>query len=56
MLRHAAAQNLGDQINYKLRGISLERLMQALKILGQHVRIVVLPSKGRSTARIDVAA
>ena len=42
--------------NYKLRGISLERLMQALTILGQHVRIVVTPSKGRSTARIDVAA
>src|ERR1019366_627912 len=29
--------------NYKLRGISLERLMQALTILGQHVRIVVTP-------------
>ena len=42
--------------NYKLRGISLERLMQALTVLGQHVRIVVSPSKGRSTARIDVAA
>ena len=27
--------------NYKLRGISLERLMQALTLLGQHVRIVV---------------
>ena len=25
--------------NYKLRGISLERLMQVLTILGQHVRI-----------------
>jgi predicted XRE-type DNA-binding protein len=42
--------------NYKLRGISLERLMQSLTVLGQHVRIVVSPSKGRSTARIDVAA
>jgi len=42
--------------NYKLRGISLERLMQALTLLGQHVRIVVSPSKGRSMARIDVAA
>ena len=36
--------------NYKLRGISLERLMQALTLLGQHVWIVVSPSKG-----IDVA-
>ena len=27
--------------NYKLRGISLERLMQALTALGQHVEIVV---------------
>lgn len=26
--------------NYKLRGISLERLMQALTALGQHVEIV----------------
>lgn len=42
--------------NYKLRGVSLERLMQALTVLGQHVRIVVSPSKGRSPARIDVAA
>jgi predicted XRE-type DNA-binding protein len=42
--------------NYKLGGISLERLMQALTLLGQHVRIVVSPSKGRSMARIDVAA
>jgi predicted XRE-type DNA-binding protein len=42
--------------NYKLRGVSLERLMQALTVLGQHVRIIVSPCKGRSTARIDVAA
>lgn len=42
--------------NYKLRGVSLERLMQALTVLGQHVQIVVSPSKGRSSARIDVAA
>ena len=44
--RHAAAQNLGDQ-KHKLRGVSLERLMQALTMLGQHVG---------STARIDVGA
>lgn len=42
--------------NYKLRGVSLELLMQALTVLGQHVQIVVSPSKGRSSARVDVAA
>jgi predicted XRE-type DNA-binding protein len=42
--------------NYKLRGISLERLMHALTALGHHVEIVVRPSAGRTPARIDVAA
>jgi predicted XRE-type DNA-binding protein len=42
--------------NYKLRGISLERLMQALTALGQHVEIVVRPSRRDAPARIDVAA
>ncbi len=42
--------------NYKLRGISLERLMQALTALGQHVEIVVSPSDSTAPARIDVAA
>lgn len=42
--------------NYKLRGISLERLMQALTALGQHVEIVVSPSSKRVPPRIDVAA
>ncbi len=42
--------------NYKLRGISLERLMQALTALGQHVAIVVRPSSRKEPARIDVAA
>jgi predicted XRE-type DNA-binding protein len=42
--------------NYKLRGISLERLMQALTALGQHVEIVVRPSGKNVPARIDVAA
>lgn len=42
--------------NYKLRGISLERLMQALTALGQHVEIVVSPSDSKTPARIDVAA
>ena len=42
--------------NYKLRGISLERLMQALTALGQHIRIVVSPGDRKSPPRIDVAA
>jgi predicted XRE-type DNA-binding protein len=42
--------------NYKLRGISLERLMQGLTALGQHVEIVVRPSNKNMPARIDVAA
>jgi predicted XRE-type DNA-binding protein len=42
--------------NHKLRGISLERLMQALTALGQHVEIVITPSPQPSHARIDVAA
>ena len=42
--------------NYKLRGISLQRLMRALTALGQHVEIVVRPSGVPTRARIDVAA
>lgn len=42
--------------NCKLRGVSLERLMDALTALGQHVEIVVTPSSRKSPARIDVAA
>jgi predicted XRE-type DNA-binding protein len=42
--------------NYKLRGISLERLMQALTALGQHVEIVVTASTKKAPPRIDVAA
>jgi len=42
--------------NYKLRGISLERLMRALTALGQHVEIVVTPSTKEAPPRIDVAA
>jgi predicted XRE-type DNA-binding protein len=42
--------------NYKLRGISLERLMLALTALGQHVEITVSPSNSQAPARIDVAA
>ena len=33
--------------NYKLQGISLERLMHALTALGQYVEIVVRPSTRR---------
>ena len=42
--------------NYRLRGISLERLMLALTALGQHVEISVRPSNRKTPARIDVAA
>jgi len=42
--------------NYRLRGISLERLMQALTALGQQVKIVVRPTPKGAPGRIDVAA
>jgi predicted XRE-type DNA-binding protein len=42
--------------NYKLRGVSLERLMRALTALGQHVDIIVSPSTDDTPARIDVGA
>ena len=41
--------------NYKLRGISLERLMRALTALGQHVEILVRPATKEAPPRIDVA-
>lgn len=40
--------------NGKLRGISLERLLQALADLGQHVDIVVTPSTPTTPAGISV--
>lgn len=42
--------------NYRLQGISLERLMHALTALGQHVTIVVMPSRRGAPAGIKVAA
>lgn len=42
--------------NYKLRGISLERLLRALTVVGQDVRIVVRPSATRASGTIGVAA
>jgi predicted XRE-type DNA-binding protein len=42
--------------NYKLRGVSLKRLMLALTALGQRVEIVVSPSTKEAPPRIDVAA
>lgn len=42
--------------NYKLQGISLGRLMHALTALGQHVEIVVTPSRRGAPAGIKVAA
>ncbi len=41
---------------YKLRNISLERLMRALVSLDQRVEIVVRPAWRAKTARITVAA
>ena len=44
-------------VNYKLRGISLERLMQALVALDQNVEITVRPrGRSRMPAGIRVAA
>jgi predicted XRE-type DNA-binding protein len=42
--------------NYKLRGISLERLMQALVALDQSVEIIVRPKRARMKPAIRVAA
>ena len=41
---------------YKLQNISLERLMQALVSLDQHVEIVVLPARRAHAPGITVAA
>lgn len=41
--------------NYKLRGISLERLMQALLALDQQVEIVVKPGRKAGCGSIRVA-
>ena len=41
---------------YKLQNISLERLMQALVSLDQHVEIVVRPARRAHVAGITVAA
>jgi predicted XRE-type DNA-binding protein len=41
---------------YKLQNISLERLMQALVSLDQHVEIIVRPARRAYTAGITVAA
>lgn len=41
--------------NYKLRGISLERLMQALLALNQQVEIVVTPGRKAGNRCIRVA-
>lgn len=41
--------------NYKLRGISLERLMQALLALNQQVEIIVKPGRKAGSGSIRVA-
>jgi predicted XRE-type DNA-binding protein len=42
--------------HYKLKNISLERLMQALVSLGQHVEIVVKPARKSGRGSVTVAA
>jgi predicted XRE-type DNA-binding protein len=42
--------------NYKLRDISLRRLMRALTALGQRVEIIVSPSTKEAPPWIDVVA
>ena len=42
--------------NYKLRGISLARLLQALADLDQHVEIVVRPSSAGTPPGVTVPA
>ena len=42
--------------HYKLQNISLERLMQALASLDQHVEIVVRPARRKHAPGITVAA
>lgn len=42
--------------HYKLQNLSLERLMQALVSLGQHVEIVVKPARNAGRASITVAS
>ncbi|MCC7005231.1 MAG: XRE family transcriptional regulator [Ottowia sp.] len=42
--------------NYKLRGISLERLMEALLALNQRVEIIVRPGRKAGHCSIRVAA
>jgi predicted XRE-type DNA-binding protein len=41
---------------YKLQNISLERLMQALVSLDQHIEIIVRPARRTNPAGITVAA
>lgn len=41
---------------YKLQNISLERMMQALAALDQHIEIIVRPARRSDTASIMVAA
>ena len=41
---------------YKLQNISLERLMQALVSLDQHIEIIVRPARRTDPAGISVAA
>ena len=55
-LLHMSQPKISAIRNYKLQGISLHRLMQALTALGQQVEIVVTPSVRKARRRISVAA
>lgn len=55
-LLHMSQPKISAIRNYKLQGISLHRLMQALTALGQQVEIVVTPSIRKARRRISVAA
>lgn len=41
-------------VNYRLDGISLEKLMECLVALGRDVEIVVRPPRGNAQARVAV--
>jgi predicted XRE-type DNA-binding protein len=42
--------------NYRLENFSLERLIQALTALDQHVEIIIRPADNEDNAKITVAA
>lgn len=55
-ITHMTQPKVSQVHRYKLQNISLERLLQALVALDQHVEIVVQPAKAASAVGITVAA